>query len=115
MCVDRPGNPFHYVRHGESGRRRGLRPRDAGGFLHRLFALAFAYAQAYGRPYAPQPAEPEPDPPAEPERAEEAVSAPEIPPVPESQWTRTEIPVDPQPEKQPDVEAILKGYSSKTE
>ena len=80
-----------------------------------LFALAFAYAQAYGRPYAPQPAEPEPDPPAEPERAEEAVSAPEIPPVPESQWTRTEIPVDPQPQKQPDVEAILKDYSSKTE
>ena len=80
-----------------------------------LFALAFAYAQAYGRPYAPQPAEPEPDPPAEPERAEEAVSAPEIPPVSESQWTRTEIPVDPQPEKQPDVEAILKDYSSKTE
>lgn len=80
-----------------------------------LFALAFAYAQAYGRPYAPQPAEPEPDPPAEPERAEEAAPAPEIPPVPESQWTRTEIPVDPQPEKQPDVEAILKDYSSKTE
>ena len=78
-----------------------MRPRDAGGFLHRAVRARLRLCPGLW--------------PAEPERAEEAVSAPEIPPVPESQWTRTEIPVDPQPEKQPDVEAILKDYSSKTE
>lgn len=80
-----------------------------------LFALAFAFAQAYGRPYDPQPAEPEPILPVQPEEGADEAPAPEAVPAAPTGWVRTEIPVASKTEEPPSVEEILKDYSSKTE
>ena len=79
-----------------------------------LFALAFAFAQAYGRPYAPEPAEPEPADPSGPEEMRAETPEPDPQPAAEEGWIRTETPAAPAP-SQPNVDDILKDYSSKTE
>ena len=78
-----------------------------------LFALVFAFAQAYSRTDASQTAETEPVLPSEQDKAPEADTP--SPQTEENGWKRTEIPLDSESGNQPSVEEILKDYSSKIE
>ncbi len=78
-----------------------------------LFALVFAFAQAFSRPDAGPTADLEPVLPS----GTDKVTGREAPPSPiqEGGWRRSEIPLDSETGGQPSVEEILKDYFSKTE